>query len=424
MSGGGEDTIFALATGGLPSALAVVRVSGRRAGEALEVLTGRGQGHGSARPALLRDSDGEAIDRAVCLWFVGPHSATGEDTAEFHIHGSRAAAGRLLAVLGAMPGLRLAEAGEFTRRALLNGKIELSQVEALADLIDAETETQRRHALAVAEGGLAAKVAAWRETLLTAHARIEAVLDFGDEDDVGEAAAEAEARAAALRVADEIVAALASPPAERLRDGVRVAIAGPPNAGKSTLLNALIGRDAAIVSDIAGTTRDVIEAPAQIDGIALLFSDTAGLRESGDAIEAEGVRRARSVLERADIVLWLGDPGEIPEGAEQIAAKADLGGVGEGLSVSALTGAGLDALRTRIVSRAKALLPRDGEIALNARQRAGLDSARESLASSPADLVLFAESLRAARAALDGVSGHEGVEAMLDAIFARFCIGK
>lgn len=426
MTGAHDDTIFALSTAGLPSAIAIVRASGPRAGEALEALTGKMQAARVARLVRLRDpTDGELIDRALTLWFSAECSESGEDLAEFHIHGSRATAARLLAVLGAMPGLRPAEAGEFMRRRLINGKIDLTQAEAFADLIEAETEGQRRHALAIAEGGLAAKVAGWREALLGAQARLEAVLNFADEGDVDEGG-EAEARAIVARVANEIEGALAAPPAERLRDGVRVALAGPPNAGKSTLLNALIGREAAIVTDVPGTTRDVIEAPVVLDGIAFLFSDTAGLRESADAIEQEGVRRARRAVKEADIILWLGDRAGAPaDRALVVRPKSDLqASEAEGLPVSAVTGAGLGELRARIVDEARSLIPRDDQLALNARQRHALAEARDRLESLPSDAVLLAEILRAARADLAVVTGGSGVEEMLDALFSRFCIGK
>lgn len=420
------DTIFALSTGGLPSAIAVIRLSGPAAGEALRGLAGRLPAPRSATLALLRD--GEPIDRALCLWLPAPASMTGEDMAELHIHGSRAGAAKLLAVLGAMPGLRAAEAGEFARRAFANGKMDLSEAEGLADLIAAETETQRRHALAIAEGGLAARVAVWREELLEAEARIEAILNFADEGDVDEAGEE-HARAITIKVAREIGEALASPPAERLRDGVRVAIAGPPNAGKSTLLNALAGREAAIVSEIAGTTRDVIEAPVVIDGIAFLLSDTAGLRESDDAVEREGVLRARAALERADIVLWLGEACDAPPGALVVRSKEDLANSlditnSNRFTVSPITGTGMKALRLWLVYTAGKMLPRADQLALNARQRAALISACVELEAVATESVLLAEALRLARGELDSVAGRAGVEDMLDALFGQFCIGK
>ena len=424
-------TIFALSTAGLPSAIAVVRLSGPASGSAVETLAGRLPAPRRASLATLRDpADGALIDRALLLWLPGPGTETGEDMAELHIHGSRAVAAKLLETLGKLDGLRPAEAGEFVRRSFLNGRMDLSAVEGLADLVAAETEAQRRQALAMAEGGLAREVARWRETLLAAEAALEAVLNFSDEGDVaGED--EERALAAAREVHGEIGRALVAPPAERLRDGIRVVLAGPPNAGKSTLFNALVAREAAIVSPTAGTTRDVIEAPVAIDGIPFLFLDTAGLRDALDAIEDEGVRRARGASETADIVLWLGPPGEAPAGARVVLVhpRADEPGrpdASEGaLAVSALTGAGMADLRARILERARALLPREGELALSSRQRAALEGAAAHLAqAAPGDWVLLAETLRRARGELDRLTGGGGVEEMLDALFGRFCIGK
>lgn len=423
-------TIFALSTAGLPSAIAIVRCSGPASGLALEVLAGGLPEPRKATLRLLSDPEGAPIDRAIVLWLPGPKTVTGEDMAEFHIHGSRAVAARMLDILGTFERLRPAEAGEFTRRAFLNGRMDLSEAEGLGDLLEAETEAQRRHALAMAEGGLAAKIAGWREKLLAAEAQLEAVLNFADEGDV-EAADERFALDIASDVHSEIIGALAAPPAERLRDGVRVALAGPPNAGKSTLFNALVARDAAIVAATAGTTRDVIEAPVEIDGLPFVFSDTAGLRDGAEAIEDEGIRRARDVAGRADILLWLGDPGEAPdsEAVLRVAPKADLEPQsmdgGSELRVSAVSGEGMEMLRSAIVGRARRLLPREGQLAINARQRTALREAAEALeAAAPGDWILLSETLRQARAAFDRLSGRGGVEDMLDALFGRFCIGK
>ena len=426
------DTIFALSTAGLPSAIAIVRLSGPASEAALETLAGKLPVPRMARLALLEDPvDGEPIDRAIVLWLPGPETVTGEDMAEFHIHGSRAVAAKMLDVLGAMNGLRQAEAGEFTRRAFLNGRMDLSEAEGLGDLLAAETETQRRHALAMAEGGLAAEIARWREGLLAAEARLEAVLNFSDEGDVEEAD-ERFALKAARNVHNEIENAMSAPPAERLRDGVRVALAGPPNAGKSTLFNALIAREAAIVSPQPGTTRDVIEAPVEIGGIPFVFSDTAGLRESGDAIEDEGVRRAQAVSRRADIVLWLGAPEDAPpeENVIRLHPRADEKGRESVpdpaiLPVSAISGEGLPELRSALRDHAQALLPGEDQLALNRRQRRALhDAAAKLTAAEAGDWVLLAEMLRLARADLDRISGRGGVEDMLDALFGQFCIGK
>jgi tRNA modification GTPase len=376
----------------------------------------------------LRDpADGEPLDRALLLWFPGPRTATGEDLAELHIHGGRSVAMAVQAALGRIPGLRAALPGEFTRRAFANGVLDLAEAEGLADLLAAETESQRRAALTLVSGALSRQIETWRQMVLGAAARIEAVLDFADEGDVE--ADTAPAYRAASAVAAEIEAALTRPPAERLRDGIRVVLAGPPNAGKSTLLNALAGREAAITAPSAGTTRDVIEAPVAIAGVPYLLTDTAGLRESADAVERIGVVRAQEAIDAADILLWLGDPANCPvaPAAIRLHAKADLaadGVRGTELAVSAVTGQGMDALRDLLAARAAALLPREGELALNVRQREALAECAAALRDTPADLTLFAESLRAGCRALDRVTGRAGVEDMLDALFGRFCIGK
>lgn len=425
---GDGDTIFALSTAGLPSAIAIIRTSGPASEKTVLALAGTVTEPRRAVLSLLKDGDGDPIDRAIILWLPGPGTATGEDMAEFHIHGSRAVASRMINVLSEMPGLRAAEAGEFTRRAFFNGRMDLSEAEGLGDLLAAETEAQRRHALAMAEGGLAAEIAKWREKLLAAEARLEAVLNFSDEGDVGEGD-EAFALDVAHDVHSEIESALIAPPAERLRDGIRVALAGPPNAGKSTLFNALVAREAAIVSPIAGTTRDIIEAPVEIDGLPFVFSDTAGLRGDGDAVEDEGVRRAKSVSENADIVLWLGEADDAPGGDNVLglAAKSDLLDVlgDDRLAVSAVSGDGMASLRAEILAMARKLVPRDDQLALNARHRAALRVAAERLkGAETGDWVLLSETLRAARAELDRLSGRGGVEDMLDALFGKFCIGK
>ncbi|QLC25646.1 tRNA uridine-5-carboxymethylaminomethyl(34) synthesis GTPase MnmE [Parasphingopyxis algicola] len=432
LTGDDSATIFALSTAGLPSAIAIIRLSGRRSGAVLEALTGRTFEPRRTSLALLRDpDDGEPIDRALVLWFPGPDTATGEDMAEFHVHGSRAVAAKMLDMLAGMPGLRDAEAGEFTRRAFLSGRMDLSETEGLGDLLAAETESQRRHALAMAEGGLARHIADWRERLVTAEARLEAVLNFSDEGDVDEGD-ERLALNVARNVHGEILEMLETPPAERLRDGIRVALAGPPNAGKSTLFNALVAREAAIVSPTAGTTRDVIEAPVEIDGLAFVFSDTAGLRDSGHAIEDEGVRRALRTSEQADILLWLGGGDEAPNGDYVVilhprADEPDRDAKPEraALAISARTGKGMDALRTLLLERARTMLPREDQLALNQRQRQALREAAAALGDAAGgDWILLVETIRQARTALDRLSGRGGVEDMLDALFGRFCIGK
>jgi tRNA modification GTPase len=420
------DTIFALSSGLPPAGIAVVRVSGPQSGAALRALAGRLPEPRRASFCRFRDADGLPLDDGLALWFPGPAAATGEDLAELHLHGGRAVVAAVLAALAALPGLRMAEAGEFTRRAFENGRIDLAEAEGLADLLSAETESQRRAALVLAEGGLGRKVTGWQTELLHASALVEAELDLSDEDDVGEgAAAPALRQMAVLR--DAIRAMLAAPPAERLKDGVRVVLAGPPNAGKSSLFNVLSGRDAAIVTPIAGTTRDRLEAPVMLDGVPLLLIDTAGLREDAtDVVEAIGIARSEDAVAEADIVLWLGVAEDAPPGALVIAAKADLDAARPGLPVSVKSGNGLSELRTALLDRARSLLPVPGTLALNVRHRAILSEVAEDLseAVTAPDLLVSAEHLRRARAALDRLTGRAGVEDMLDALFGTFCVGK
>lgn len=425
------DTIFALSSGVPPAAIAIIRVSGpdaRRAGEKLA-----GTLPAPRAVALRRLSDpnsGELLDRALALWMPGPNNATGEDLLELHVHGGRAVVETILAALGRIEGLRGAEPGEFTRKAFENGRIDLAEAEGLSDLLRAETEAQRRSALAMAEGGLSARVADWQARLLDLSAAVEAVLDFSDEDDVGESDRGRVDRITTL-LSSEMRSLIERPGAERLRDGVRVAIAGPPNTGKSTLLNAIVGRDAAIVSEIAGTTRDIIEAPVVLGGTAYLFSDTAGIRSgSADAIERIGIARAQAVLDHADIILWLGDEPPSHEQAIRVHGRADLPerrcAPDGALPISAVTGAGLGELIARLHAVAATLLPREGELALSRRQRVCVEQcgeALESIAAQP-DLLIVAECLRHARAALDMLTGRAGTEDMLDALFGTFCIGK
>jgi len=439
---GASDTIFALSSGMPPAAIGVVRISGPRAGAALGALAGRRPRPRRASLADLRGADGGALDRALVLWFPGPATATGEDLAELHLHGGRAVVAAVEAALAALPGLRRAEPGEFTRRAFLNGRIDLAEAEGFADLLAAETESQRVQALGLASGHVSRAVAAWQERLLALMAGAEAELDFSDEDDVevGESAAH-RVVAGMAALAEELGEWLARPAAEVIAEGLSVVIAGPPNAGKSTLINALVQRELAIVSPVAGTTRDVIETPLALDGIAMRFSDTAGLRgEGAEAIEAIGIDRAKAAVAAADILLWLGAPDATPAHprAIRIAAQADrwrgdaaaeAEAARADLILSAATGEGMAALHRAIVERARTLLPREGEAALRARQRAALAEAREWLtvaagSHEASDLILLAERLRLAAGALDRITGRAGVEDMLDALFGRFCIGK
>lgn len=428
------DTIFALSSGALPAGIAVLRVSGPAAFDAVQQMAGSLPAPRQASLRALRDpTDDSLLDRALVLVFPGPRSATGEDLAELHLHGGRAVVRAVEAVLGAMPGLRLAKPGEFTRRALLNGRLDLSEAEGLGDLLMAETETQRRMALRAAEGAVRRQVDGWTGRLLMLAAQIEAMLDHGDEDDVaGEADSLEALRRAAGVLGAEVVAAADRPPVERLRDGLRVVLAGPPNAGKSTLLNAMAGREAAITSPIAGTTRDRVEAPVMRGGIAYLLTDTAGLTHTpGDAIEEIGVARAQDAIDAADILLWLGDtpPPEHPARL-WLHSRADLPERGDAgskdLRLSAETGEGMDAFWAALDGLARTLLPPPDLVALNARQRelSGRAAAALERAALQRDPLLFAEELRAAQRAFDAVTGRAGVEDMMDALFARFCIGK
>lgn len=423
-------TIFALSSGAPPAGVAVVRVSGPQAGDALDRLTGR------ARPAprratlraLIDPDSGEMLDRALLLWLPGPGSATGEDMAELHLHGGRAVTAAVLAALGRLPGLRAAGPGEFTRRAFETGRIDLNEAEALADLLAAETEGQRRNAMLLASGALSRAIEGWQRAILSLSARLEAELDFSDEDDVAPLDPGFAADLAALLA--DIGHWQGRAPVERLRDGIRIVLAGPPNAGKSTLFNALVGREAAIVTPIAGTTRDLIEAPVSIGGVAFLVTDTAGLHAgSGDAVEAIGIERAAAAMAAADLLLWLGAPVDAPEGAIRIGAQADRRHhvrEDHDLRLSAVTGVGMDELVALLLDRARTLLPAEAEAALSARQRDAVDHLHEALllASRERDPLLAAEALRLARAALDRLTGRAGTEDMLDGLFGRFCIGK
>lgn len=424
-----SDTIFALSSGAPPAAIGVIRVSGPQAGAALLALAGRLPAPRRAALMNLRDQAGELLDAALVLWLPGPQTETGEDTAELQCHGGRAVIAAVEAALGRVPGLRLAQPGEFTRRAFANGKIDLAEAEGLADLLAAETELQRLSALAMAGGRFSGQVGQWRERLLNLSASVEAVLDFSDEDDVSLLPADFIARIA--QFGDELQTWLSRPRAEVLRDGFRVVLAGPPNAGKSTLFNALVESDAAIVAPTAGTTRDVLAHPVSLAGVPFRFFDTAGLRdETGDAIEAIGIERAAGAIREADLVLWLGPEGEGPENAWEVAAQSDRADHPAKREprhrISAVTGSGMDALREDLIATARIALPRPGEAALNQRQHRLLTEARDALAdaASLTDPLLVAESLRLARLSFDALLGRTTTEDMLDTLFGRFCIGK
>lgn len=446
------DTIYALSTARGRAGIAVVRVSGAQAGAALEALSGRLGKPRYARLARLRDpEDGSEVDQALVLWFPGPNSETGEDMAEFHLHGGPAVIAGTLEALAHVPGLRPAQAGEFVRRAFDNGKLDLSAVEGLADLIAAETAAQRRQALRQMAGGLAERVEAWRARLVRAMAHLEAGIDFADEEVPGDLESQVRQEVASLR-ADLSAALDDGGRGERLRSGLNAAIIGPPNAGKSSLLNALARRDVAIVSEQAGTTRDVIEVQLDLGGYPVTLADTAGLRalakEGGqEDIEAEGMRRAARRAAEADLTLAVFDVREARDldpavlrhlSADSIIVlnKIDLGcpartpradGVPV-LSVSARTGQGLDALIDRLSDFAARALEAPGEAAVmtRARHREAVAAAAEALgrAAGAGEVALMAEDLRLAARALGRITGRVDVEDLLDVIFRDFCIGK
>lgn len=423
------DTIFALSSGSPPAGVGVVRVSGPAAGASIRALAGADLAPRRASLRRLRDSAGSVLDEALVLWFPGPGSATGEDLAEFHLHGGRAVVAAVEGALAQLPGMRRAEPGEFTRRSFANGRMDLAQAEGLADLLAAETELQRAAAIGMAGGMLSRQVEGWRQRLLTLSAALEAVLDFSDEDDVTGLSPSFAMDINGL--ATDISAALTSPHAEILQEGFRVVLAGPPNAGKSTLFNALVDSEAAITSPSAGTTRDVLVRPVALGGVPFSFVDTAGLRGDGAGeIEAIGIARAEVEIARADLVLWLGPEGEGPADAWEIDAQIDRldreRKVAPRNSVSALTGEGLGRLKSDMVAFALRSVPKPGETALNARQRALVSEALDALDEvlHEADPLLIAENLRLARVAFDRLTGRAATEDMLDALFGRFCIGK
>ena len=423
------DTIFALSSGAPPAAIGVVRVSGPKARDALYALAGRVPAPRRAALARLRDQHGLVMDEALVLWLPGPGTETGEDVTELQCHGGRAVIAAVETALAALPGLRRAKPGEFTRRAFVNGKIDLAEAEGLADLLEAETELQRLSAMAMAGGAFSREVELWRDELLGLSAAVEAVLDFADEDDVTTLPADFAVRIGALGT--DLRAWLERPRAELLKEGFRVVIAGPPNAGKSTLFNTLVEAEAAIATPIAGTTRDVLTRPVAIAGVPFLFADTAGLHDAvDDVVEAIGIERAMEALDRADLVLWLGPEGAGPPGAWEIEGQIDRPGhltkTAPRHRISAKTGQGIGALRVDLVELASGAMPRPGDAALSERQHELLSEARSALdqASEHHDPLLIAEALRLARVSFDALLGRTATEDMLDALFGRFCIGK
>jgi tRNA modification GTPase len=427
------DTIFAAATAPGRAGVAVVRLSGPAVAAAVEALTGRPCP--APRHAVLRRfaDQGQVIDEGLLLWFPGPGSFTGEDVAELQLHGGRAVREAMFAALARLD-LRPAEPGEFSRRAVENGRLDLTRAEAIADLVDAETEGQRRAALRQYDGALADLYEGWRADLIRALGRAEAAIDFSD-DGVGEDEFIA-ARAAGAAIEGQITAHLQdSRRGEALRGGLRLTIIGPPNAGKSSLINALAKREAAIVSDIPGTTRDVIELRLDLGGYLILVADTAGLRDTTDAVEAEGVRRALAQAQTGDVTLLLldGGSGEIPDGVEAdliVWNKSDLPDFQkrDGVSLSLKSGKGLSELIAVISAMVeKRLETKDQTPALSRpRHRQALTEALESLrhARAASQPELFAEDLRLAMRALGRITGRVDVEELLDSVFRDFCIGK
>lgn len=423
------DTIFALSSGSPPAAIGVVRISGPDAHRAGESLAGNLPPARQAAVRELRANDGSLLDEALVLRFDASGSATGEDLVELHCHGGRAVVAAVLGALGRLDRLREARPGEFTRRAFENGRIDLTQAEGLGDLLEAETESQRRAALMMAEGGLRTQIEHWRARLLELSALAEAAVDYAEEDGV-----ESDERLSSdcVALAKELGRWLDRPRSEPLRDGVRIVIAGPPNAGKSSLLNALVGYDRAIVTDIPGTTRDHVDVPISLGGVPIRLTDTAGLRDSDEIAEQLGVGRARTLIESADVLVWLGEPADSPSRPHllRVHPRCDVEGretAPEGLiAVSSTTGVGLPELTDAIVGKAREILPSTGEIALNHRQAECLTQARDALiaGSEGGELAILAESLRLARSAFDRLTGRAGVEDLLDTLFGRFCLGK
>lgn len=420
-------TIFALSSGALPAAIAVIRVSGGGVPMVAERMVG---GLPTPRHAALRrisdPETGEQLDEGLVLFFPAGASVTGEALLELQCHGSRAVVSAIEKALGSLPNVRPAVAGEFTRRAFEHGRMDLSRIEGLGDLLAAETAAQRRAAFHMMEGRFAERIEEWRGRLLQVAANLEARIDFADEEDVAHNSKQDDL----IGLLTSLDQDLARPAGESLRKGFRIVIAGPANAGKSSLFNALIGREAAIVTDIAGTTRDLVEAPMTWGGYPFILIDSAGLRddETIDAVEAIGIGRATQAIDQADIILWLGDPATRPDraGVIQVAGKADLGMPAEGIAVSSVTGAGLDLLVREIVDRARALAPSPTDYALSQRQHDILTRVREAVAESIVqdDDVLRAELVRSALFALTELTGENATEAMFDTLFSGFCIGK
>jgi tRNA modification GTPase len=452
-------TIFALASGYGKAAIAVIRISGPNSARAIESLVGHMPApRHAAFTKIMEPSTRVVLDHGVVLWFPAPNSFTGEDCAELQVHGARPVVAAILRVLGELEDFRPAKPGEFARRSLENGKSDLISIEALGDLIEAETERQRAFAIVQASGNLQEAVKQWREHLINALALIESELDFSDESEAQQSSG-AESRVIVLDVLKTLAPlTIGDGKTERLREGLTVLIAGPPNAGKSTLLNAIARREVAIVSERAGTTRDLIEVKLDLGGFPVNLIDTAGIQASDDAIEQEGINRALRKSESADLILWLtpvGEPSlpppeqftdrtiwhiltkvdheaEIVQRAEavyhnQVAARDESPAVRK-LRVSARTGWNIENLIARLQEHANENMSVDGSlIVANERQRFAISMAHEALLASldeNAPLEVVAEELRRACFSLESLMGKVGVENVLDQLFSRFCIGK
>lgn len=435
------DTIYALSSGGLPSGVAVIRLSGPESAAVVRRLAGDLPAPRQMTLAVLRDEDGGILDRGLVAFFAGPTSFTGEDCCEFHVHGGRASVAALLRTLSAIPGMRPAEAGEFTRRAFANGKLDLTRAEGLADLISAETEQERRLAIATSGGTQERLYSQWRKRLLHARAMIEAELDFSDESDVAGSVAEQIWPDLHAMIAEISEHTSGYRTAEMIRDGYRVAIMGAPNVGKSSLLNAIAGREAAIVTPIPGTTRDIVQVMIDLNGKRVIFSDTAGLRFTDDVVESIGIDRAYGEAEKSNLILHLSDdpswPANVtlPEDVEtiRVLSKADL--LSEGppvddcLVLSTVLGTGLSELLSKIETRASRVMQTgDGAIPTRLRHvaqlRLCLENLQAALVHDKSELEIVAEELRRAAEALGRLTGAVDVEEILGAIFSTFCIGK
>lgn len=423
------DTIFAISSGRPPAAIAVLRISGPQSFDAGAQLSGTLPDPRRAGVRTLRDSSGAMIDRALVLTFPAPNTSTGEDLVELHLHGGRAVVVAAERALATLPGLRPAEPGEFTRRALANGRIDLIQAQGLADLLEAETEQQRRLALDTAEGLVSRLVVEWMADLATLGALIEAAIDFEDEDDVSPVD-DGELDQHALRLIAALDQVLSRPAVERFGEGIRVVLVGPPNAGKSSLFNALLGREAAIVSPIAGTTRDRVEASVVRRGRIYTLVDTAGLRdETHDPIERIGIERATAARDSADIILDLSDNADRGERTIIVHARHDVRADAPAPGSIATAHDDLrsiDGLWAAIEARGDGLLQEPEGPTFHRTQQRLIANARNELSASVKmhDLLLRAEAVRAASRSLGNLLGIDATEAMLDALFARFCVGK